>query len=33
MKIGIIGTGISVVGFLKNLKGYHDVKVFDKALS
>ena len=31
MKIGIIGTGISVVGFLKNLKGGHDVKVFDKA--
>jgi predicted NAD/FAD-dependent oxidoreductase len=31
MKIGIIGTGISVVGFLKNLKGSHDVKVFDKA--
>jgi predicted NAD/FAD-dependent oxidoreductase len=31
MKIGIIGTGISVVGFLKNLKGEHDVKLFDKA--
>ena len=31
MKIGIIGSGISVVGFVKNLKGNHDVKIFDKA--
>jgi predicted NAD/FAD-dependent oxidoreductase len=31
MDIGIIGAGMSTVGFITNLKGSHEISIFDKA--
>ena len=33
MDIGIIGAGMSTVGFITNLKGSHEITIFDKARS